>query len=158
MVGNYNGGDVGLSFVLNSKISLQFGFSVISNQSSSNPANYLKKASITENENYASPIQSTENFHFMFGRVFTLKTKKLIRIVTQAGPGILSSIDFVNGRYELDTRQRSASLTFNTKIEFPLTNSVGISAGPTYILNKENSFLGCSVGVMYGVIKSKWSN
>lgn len=157
MVGNYNGGEIGLSFVLKSKISMQFGFSAVSNQPSSNPANYLKKASQTDISNNPLMVKNTENFHFMLGRVFTLNTKRVVRFVAQGGPGLFTSMENINGQIELDNKKRSLSLMLNTKVEFPLTNSIGISAGPTYIFNKESSFLGCSIGFMYGIIKSRSS-
>lgn len=156
MVGNFNGGDIGVSFVFDNKISMQFGFSAISNQPSSNPANYLKKGKESDLSTPAS-IRNTENFHFMLGRVFTLNTKRVVRFVAQGGPGLFSSMENSSGQLELDNKKQSVSLMLNTKIEFPLTNSIGISAGPTYIFSKESSFLGCSIGFLYGIIKSKSS-
>src|SRR5680860_343268 len=47
MVGNYNGGDLGINYIINSKYSINFGFSASNKQTSSQPMDYLKSS---ENE------------------------------------------------------------------------------------------------------------
>ena len=158
MMGNSNGGDIGLSFVYNSKISLSIGYSNTSKQFSAIGAESLK--STEEAGALPNPITSVDNmdnFYCMFGRSFTLNTKKPIRILLEGGPGlsyIMNIPDKDNFSFLSANRRSEISLVLNSKLEFPVTNVLCLSVGPSCIVNKSQTFFGAGLGISYGIVKS----
>ena len=154
MSGNNVGGGLGLSFVLNQKISLQVGYSATTNQFNTPVADMLKSG------NNSQTNKILENYHIMFGRYFVLNSKGSVRIVLQAGPGLSKIVESVQKGTEKEDKNEGfrissteyLSATFNSRIEFPITQLFGFSAGPTLIVNSNETYLGVSLGVMYGIL------
>ena len=103
----------------------------------------------------------------MFGRVFPLNSKGMSRFIVNGGPGLSVLMDPSNRLQEeiegvstMSDYQKTKvlSLMLNTKVEFPVTDIIGVSAGPTLIANKEKISLGLCVGFMFGFIKSSQYN
>ena len=162
MLGNYNGGDVGINYIYNSKYSVNFGFSV-SSKSASNQLTESLKSAKTNSIDLKVPDEHLENFHLMIGRVFDLSPKNNIRVVIQGGPGVsairepvfttINNNETVFSNYQIGFRKRQqVSLILNPKIEFPITSVLGFSIGPMLIVNDERTFFGVSIGVLYGII------
>lgn len=158
MVGNSNGGNLGLSFVYNSKYSIQVGFSATSKQSESMPQG-MKSAEETGEFIYpVTSVNNMENYYFMVGRHFDLSTKKTIRIVVQGGAAMSLMMDIPDKKkfsFESSDRTNEMSLVLNSKVEFPISYLVCFSVGPTYIVNKQQSFFGAGIGIAYGIVKSR---
>ncbi len=162
MLGNYNGGNIGMNYIYNSKYSVNFGFSVSSKSATNQLAESLKSAE-TNSIDIKVPEEHLENFHLMIGRVFDLSPNNNIRVVIQGGPGVsaireqvFTTINsngtaFSNNQIGFRKRQQ-VSLIINPKIEFPVTSILGFSIGPMLIVNDERTFLGVSIGFLYGII------
>lgn len=163
VAGNYKGGDIGINYIYKNKYSVKLGFSLSEKLVTSAPNNFLKSGETLSSVGLAAPTENLENIHLMFGRVFSFGAKNRLRLTVQGGPGIssvreplfqasgsksnLSSTD-----YAIDYQKISyASFIINPKVEFPLACIFGISAGPMLILNQERTFLGASIGFMYGI-------
>ncbi len=162
MVGNYNGGNIGMNYIYNSKYLVNFGFSVSSKSAGNQFAEQLKSAEINPNS-INMPDENLENFHLMIGRVFKLSPNNNIRVVLQGGPGVsairepvfttINNNETVFSDYHIGFRKRQqVSLILNPKIEFPVTCVLGFSVGPMVIVNDERTFFGVSIGFLYGVI------
>ena len=158
MVGNSSGGNLGLSFVYNSKYSVEVGYSAISSQLSSQIP-ILKSAIKSNNADITLPSQLMENFNIMAGRHINLNSKETIRFILQGGPGMSVMMEWINpednsSNYVQSKLKKSNEFSFmiNSKFEFPITDLFGFYAGPTLILNQEKSYLTFTVGFIYGVI------
>src|SRR5680860_112750 len=88
MVGNYNGGDLGINYIINNKYSIKFGFSASNRQTSSQPMDYLKSSENEIPSGFDLPNENLENFHIMLGRVINLNSTENVRIIIQGGPGL----------------------------------------------------------------------
>jgi hypothetical protein len=159
MVGNKSGGNLGLSFVFNSKYSVEIGYSASSNQALSNFTSVLKSANKSESaEIIASPDEMLENYHMMMGRHFNLNTKGTFRLVVQGGPGMSvvntkSAVTKSSGYTVIPTvRTSDFSVMVNSKIEFPINRVIGFSAGPTLLMNHDRKYFSMGVGFIYGII------
>lgn len=161
MVGNKSGGKLGMSFVYNSKYSVELGYSALSNQISYIPI--LKSANNSENSETLVPDEMMDNFNIMVGRHFNLNQKKTIRFVLQGGPGISvireafnhKSSDFNTYEPVITNKTNDFSIILNSKFEFPIVNLLGFSAGPSLVMNQEKSYLTFCVGIMYGILNTK---
>lgn len=161
LVGNSSGGNLGLNFVYNSKYSIQVGFSLTSKQSEP-----ISQESISTDEagNSINPVisaNSMENYYCMIGRYFELNTKKSIRMVVQGGPGlsvIMDVPDIDNFSFAGSDTCNEISLMLNSKVEFPFSDLFCLSIGPTYIVNKQQTFFGAGIGIAYGIVKSSTIN
>ncbi|KAF0236326.1 MAG: hypothetical protein FD181_2763 [Prolixibacteraceae bacterium] len=146
MMGTNTGGNVGMNFVYNCKYSVQVGYSSDSNK----PAQFVQGfKSGTISETGASIIQAKmmENYDIMIGRHFDLSSKGALRFIVQGGPGM--SILHDSSEPEKD---REFSIMINTKIEFPIIDMLGFTAGPTLVMNQERQNLTFCVGFIYGII------
>ncbi len=161
MVGTSNGGNLGMSFVYNSKFSVQVGYSATSKQLNGNGSG-LKSASSAIDGKFFTPEKSMENFNVMLGRHFNLNSKETVRLVLQGGPGMSVMMEWLTPEQNNQsgfvknslTRSKDLSVMLNSKIEFPVTSLIGISAGPTMIVNQDNSYFAFTLGFMYGIIKN----
>ncbi len=159
MVGNNSGGNMGLSFVYNSKYSVEVGYSAGSNQFV-NQVPVLKSGSSSSAENFINPNEMMENYNIMVGRHFNLNSKETIRFIIQGGSGISVMIDELTEQTDNNSgfekkellKNRDISFMINSKIEFPITDLFGFSVGPTLIMNHEKRYLTLSVGFIYGII------
>lgn len=160
MVGNSSGGNLGMSFVYNAKYSIQVGYSAAADQFKT-PLSGLKSASKSNANEVKNPIQQMENFNVMFGRHFNLNAKETTRFVLQGGPGMSVMMEWLeiqsgSGSNSIINKKleetKDFSLMINSKFEFPITNLLGFSAGPTLIVNHDKSFLAFNVGFMYGIL------
>jgi hypothetical protein len=163
IAGNYNGGDVGINYIYKNKYSVKLGFFLSEKLVTSIPNNFLKSGETLSSVGLTAPTENLENFHFLVGRVFSFGAKDRLRLTIQGGPGISTVREPVfqeNGNksnlssaeYAIDYQKVShASFTINPKVEFPLACVFGISVGPMLILNQERTFLGASIGFMYGI-------
>ena len=163
MVGNYNGGDLGINYILNKKYSVKFGFSATNKPSTSQPLDFLKSSENEIPTNFNMPSENLENFHIMLGRVISFNSKEYVRIILQGGPGLSNARvptnwqwrenNLYQSNYNYDMKiNREISFILNPKIEFPLTSVIGFSIGPMLIISKEKSFFGAGIGIMYGII------
>lgn len=163
MVGNYKGGDLGINYIFDNKYSIKFGFSASDKQTTFLPSNYLKSSGYETPPNSTLPKENLENFHLMVGRVITLNSKKDFRIIIQGGPGLSISRVPINWHwrenklfrtnYDYDIQQKKKlNLIINPKIEFPFASIIGLSFGPMFMIDKEKSFFGAGIGIMYGII------
>ena len=154
MVGNNSGGNLGMSFVFNSKYSVEIGYSASSNQVLPTFPEMLKSAYKSEAEDIiALPDEMLENYHMMMGRHFNLNSKGTFRLVVQGGPGmsvILNSVGPDN-MVSFADKMQEFSLMVNTKIEIPIIDMLGFSAGPTLVMNQERQDLTFCVGFIYGI-------
>ena len=160
MVGNNSGGNLGLSFVYRSKLSVEVGYSAGSNQIGNQIA-LLKSASKSNAEIIPGSNEIMENFNLMFGRHFNLNSKETIRFVLQGGPGMSRMMNLKNREtenYITDDSKNGLSGTkdfsfiVGSKFEFPITDLFGFSAGPSLILNHEKRYMSFNVGFIYGII------
>lgn len=160
MVGNSSGGNLGMSFVYNTKYSIEVGYSATSDQFNK-PITGLKSASKSTSAAEIPPSQMMENFNMMVGRHFNMNSEGTIRFVLQGGPGMSVMMEWVELQAGNDlnsivksklVKENDFSLMINSKFEFPVTTLLGFSAGPTLIVNRDKSFLTFSVGFMYGII------
>ena len=160
MLGNNSGGNLGLSFVYKSKLSVEVGYSAGSSQID-NQIPILKSATKSNEENIPATNEMMENFNIMLGRHFNLNSKETVRFVLQGGPGMSKMMNLMNGqpsdnlndnsKNEL-TRTKDFSFIVGSKFEFPITDLFGFSAGPTLILNHEKRYMSFNVGFIYGII------
>ena len=159
MVGNNSGCNLGVSFVYNSKYSVEVGYSAGSNQFV-NQVPVLKSGNRSSEENFINPNEMMENYNIMVGRHFNLNSKETIRCIIQGGSGISVMIDQLTKQPESNSgfekkellKNRDVSFMINSKLEFPITDLFGFSVGPTLIMNHEKRYLSLSVGFIYGVI------
>ena len=160
MVGNNSGGNLGLSFVYKSKLSVEVGYSAGSSQIG-NQIPILKSATKSNAENIPATNEMMENFNIMLGRHFNLNSKETIRFVLQGGPGMSMMMNLMNGQPSNNlndntknefTRTKYFSFIVGSKFEFPITDLFGFSAGPTLILNHEKRYMSFNVGFIYGII------
>ena len=159
MVGAHSGGNLGMSFVYNTKYSIEVGYSATSNQFNSRSG--LKSAGKSNSDDISTPTLMMENFNVMAGRHFKINPEGTIRFVLQGGPGMsvmMETKDLAEGnnsnnfvRSEM-VKTKDFSVMLNSKFEFTITDLFGFSAGPTLIANQDKRFLTFSVGFMYGII------
>lgn len=166
MVGNYNGGDLGINYIFDGKYSVKFGFSATNKQSASQPLDFLKSSENEIPPNFNLPSENLENFHIMIGRVISLNSKENFRIILQGGPGLCNARiptnwqwqdnNLYQANYNYDIQiKKEISLILNPKIEFPLSSLVGFSFGPMIMISERQSFFGAGIGIMYGIIGAK---
>lgn len=159
MVGNKSGGNLGLSFVFNSKYSVEIGYSASSNKVLPTFPDVLKSANKSESADIiASPNEMLENYHMMMGRHFNLNSKGTFRLVVQAGPGMSvintkAPVAKSTGYTVIPTvRTNDFSVMMNSKFEFPISKLIGFSAGPTLLMNHDRKYFSMGVGFIYGII------
>ncbi len=159
MVGETNGGKLGLNYVYNNKYLLNIGYSATNKTSAALPADYTKSG--TEQSEALigdGAFQNIENFHLMVGRFFNLNQKNTVRILLQGGPGVLTSRkpEFIGSGGQSDYSIKASqfpSLTLNPKLEFPFLYALGVSVGPMIIVSSEQNYYGAGIGFMYGIIR-----
>lgn len=157
IMGESNGGDLGLNYVYNNKLTISFGYSATGKSNSTLPDEYLKSGTDYIPTNSVEPFQNFEDFHLMIGRAFRLNKKSSIRLLLQGGPGITTSREpefTINGNqydYQMQSSKK-ISLVLNPKIELPLCCTVGCSVGPMIIVNGTQQYIGAGIGIMYGVV------
>jgi hypothetical protein len=165
MVGNSSGGNLGMSFVYNSRYSVEVGYSATSNQFNT-PIPGLKSAGKSNTTDAISPNQMMENFNIMAGRHFNMNSKETIRFVLQGGPGMSVMMEWIDRQPVNNSKSfvisglvktKDISLMVNSKFEFPVTDLLGFSAGPTLIMNHDKRFLTFNIGFMYGIITKNQS-
>ncbi len=160
MVGNQLGGNIGMTFVYDSKFSVQIGYSSQSDKmNAQNPL--FKSAMPSDADEFVVPEKMMENFNVFVGRYLYLNAKETIRLVVQGGPGMSVMIgevsqqpeDIENGytKYIMQ-KTKGFSMILNSKFEFPVTELIGFSAGPTLIMDHEKQNLTFCIGFMYGII------
>lgn len=159
MVGNSSGGNLGMTFVYNSKFSVEFGYSAVSNDFS-NSIPILKSANSSENSEDLIPTELMDNFNIMVGRHFNLNRNKTIRFVLQGGPGLSVMRQTFNNQSNnieptLSENSKDLSVILNSKFEFPIIDLVGFSFGPTLVMNHEKTYLTFCVGIMYGILTTE---
>lgn len=159
MVGNNSGGNLGMSFVFNSKYSVEIGYSASSNKVLPTFPDVLKSANKSESADIiASPNEMLENYHMMMGRHFNLNSKGTFRLVVQAGPGMSvintkAPVTKSTGYTIIPTvRTNDFSVMMNSKFEFPISKLIGFSAGPTLLMNHDRKYFSMGVGFIYGII------
>lgn len=153
MMGTNAGGNVGMSFVYNSKYSVQVGYSSVSNNLFSGVPGLKSKEKSGTGTAETAPRQIMENFNVMFGRHFNLNHNGSLRFILQGGPGmsvILNSVGPDN-MVSFADKMQEFSLMVNTKIEIPIIDMLGFSAGPTLVMNQERQDLTFCVGFIYGI-------
>jgi hypothetical protein len=146
MMGTQAGGNLGMSFVYNSKYSVQVGYSSVSNKQAP-LVPLFKSATKTDNSSMEIPSEMMENYNIMIGRHFNLNHNGTLRFIVQGGPGM----SVLHDSFASDKNQE-LSMMINTKIEFPIINLLGFSAGPTLVMNQERQNLTFCVGFIYGII------
>lgn len=157
VVGKKTAGNLGLNYVYNRKYSVNVGYSATGKTQVSLPAGILKSAKQITPASGAKPFENSENLHLMIGRIFHLSDRKPIRILLQAGPGISTirePVFNVSGEeYDFDIEAtKKLCFVLNPKIEVPLANSVGFSAGPLVVVNNQGQYFGAGIGLMYGIV------
>ncbi len=157
MVGETNGGKLGLNYVYDNKYLVNIGYSATNKTAYPLAGEYTKSAnsqsvSVAGSEGF----QNIENFHLMVGRFFKLNRKNTVRLLIQGGPGVLTSrkpeYTLPGDNYTTNISQ-FPSLTLNPKLEFPFLYSLGFSVGPMIIVSSEQNYYGAGIGFMYGIIR-----
>ena len=93
----------------------------------------------------------------MVGRVFSLNHDGTIRLLLQGGPGVYTKRDAAftiqssSYNYEIESN-KSICLVVNPKIEIPLGNVIGLSAGPMLVMDNTDQYIGAGIGIMYGIV------
>jgi len=159
VMGQNNGGNLGLSYIYDEKYSISIGYSATNKVEQSLPMEYLKSAENLTPINDDIPFKNFEDLHILVGRVINLNTSNTLRILLQGGPGISNyrePIFNITGDQYFHTTQTTKKLCFilNPKLELPLSCTLGFSVGPMYVVNNEQSYIGVGVGLMYGVLRN----
>ena len=157
IVGESNGGNLGLNYIYNKKLSISIGYAATSKTTIGLPDEYLKSGVEYTSANEVDPFQNLENFHLMLGRAFSLNKKSSIRLLLQGGPGLTTAREpeFVISGTQYDYQMKSSkkvSLVLNPKIELPLCCTVGCSVGPMIVVNGSQQYFGAGIGIMYGIV------
>jgi hypothetical protein len=165
MVGNSSGGNLGMTFVYDARYSVEVGYSATSNQFNM-PVSALKSGSNSNSNDAITPTLMMENFNIMAGRHFNMNSKETIRFVLQGGPGMSVMMEWIDRQPVNNSKSfvisglvktKDISLMVNSKFEFPVTDLLGFSAGPTLIMNHDKRFLTFNIGFMYGIITKNQS-
>ncbi|WP_346859282.1 hypothetical protein [uncultured Draconibacterium sp.] len=159
VMGQNNGGNLGLSYIYNDKYSISIGYSATNKVEQSLPSEYLKSAEALTPINDDMPFKNFEDLHIMVGRVINLNASSTMRLLLQGGPGISNyrePIFNVSGDQYYHSTQTTKKLCFivNPKLELPLSCTLGFSVGPMYVVNNAQSYFGLGVGLMYGVLRN----
>lgn len=163
IIGNNDGGDIGINYMLNKKFSVKVGFCATNKLAVVAPSEFLKSASAQAPVDNTKSFKNFENFNILIGRVFLLNSKSKIRFNIQCGPGISNVRIPSNWRWTENNMEASSydydinikkeiSFTLNPKIEWPIARVLGFSFGPMYVRSKNNTYFGGGIGVIYGVI------
>uniref|UniRef100_UPI0032175200 hypothetical protein n=1 Tax=uncultured Draconibacterium sp. TaxID=1573823 RepID=UPI0032175200 len=157
IVGQSNGGNLGLSYMYNNKYSISIGYAATKKVEQPIPKEFLKSGTELIPIIPDQPFQNFEELHLMVGRVFNLN--KRARILLQGGPGISNyrEPDFkVSGNEYSHVMQTSKKLCLvvNPKVELPLLCTLGCSVGPIFVMNNEYKYMGLGIGLMYGVLRN----
>lgn len=160
LIGNSDGNELGICFVMNSKFSINVGFSATKSDFDQSIDDFLKSADIGTTANLVYPDKLTENYHLMLGWLFDLNSKSGIRITAQGGPGIAINKEPGNFRITGKTPvlgydyQQSPGISWllQTNLELPLNDMLGINAGPRVMVSQNNEFYGLGVGIIYGLL------
>jgi hypothetical protein len=160
MVGNSSGGKLAMSFVYDCKYSVEFGYLSVSNQFNT-PLNGLKSAEESNALDQKPHKHITENYNLMLGRHINLNATGSIRFVLQGGPGMAMAMEWADMKPEGNApgfvksrlvKSNDFSIMVNSKFEFPITDLLGFSAGPTLVMSEGNQYITFNIGIMYGVI------
>lgn len=159
IVGESNGGNLGLNYIFDNKYSLSIGYVATNKADRTLPDQYLKSTEKLVAINPNQPFQNLEDFHLLLGRVINLTENNNIRLILQGGPGISNfrePIFTVTGNQYNHTIQTTKKLCFvlNPKIELPLSSTLGFSVGPMIVINNEEKYAGIGIGLMYGVLRN----
>ena len=163
LIGNGNGGDIGLNYIINNKFSLKIGFCATNKLAVAAPTDFLKSASSLAPIDNTKSFKNFENFSLLIGRVFLLNSRSKIRFNIQCGTGITNvripqnyrwtenSIEASAYDYDINTKKQ-ISFTLNPRIELPIAKVFGFSLGPMYVHSKNNTYFGAGIGLIYGVL------
>jgi hypothetical protein len=97
----------------------------------------------------------------MLGRHINLNATGSIRFVLQGGPGMAMAMEWADMKPEGNApgfvksrlvKSNDFSIMVNSKFEFPITDLLGFSAGPTLVMSEGNQYITFNIGIMYGVI------
>lgn len=157
IMGESNGGNLGLSYIHNGKYTISIGYAATSKTTAQLPTDFLKSGVEYTLANPVEPFQNLENFHLMVGRSWDLSQKKTIRVLLQGGPGLTTfrEPEFMVSGNQYNYQMKSStkvSLVLNPKIELPLCCTVGCSIGPMIMVNGSQQYYGAGIGIMYGIV------
>ena len=159
IVGKCNGGNLGLNYVYNDKLTMSLGYTASDKTTCSLPEDFLKSGVEYTSVNSAQAFENQENLHFMVGTMFNITRNNAVRVLLQGGPGLST---FREPEFKVEGNQYShkiqttkkVSLVLNPKIEMPLFCTIGFSVGPMVVINKDQQYIGAGIGLMYGIVRS----
>ena len=142
-----------MNFVYNCKYSVQIGYSSVSNNLTSIVPGLKSQKKPGNSKAETVPRQIMENYNIMFGRHFNLNHKGSLRFILQGGPGMSVILDSFgpDNNVSFANKMQEFSIMINTKVEIPIIDMLGFSAGPTLVMNQERQNLTFCVGFIYGI-------
>ena len=157
IVGNQSSGKLSLNYVYNNKYTVNVGFTATTKDEATLPSEILKSATELTSVNATPAFTNAESLHIMAGRVYKLNHDGTFRLLVQGGPGIYTRraplYTITSNSYKYDMQATKAlCLVLNPKVEIPLWRTIGVSAGPMAVLNKDEQYIGAGIGIMYGII------
>lgn len=166
---DYDGGDISLNYINNSKYSLAFSYSTLFRKSPSQPDDYQPFLDIiifqpNDYEAYdqiqtfkllAGKIILTNNNKIRFNLKGGIAYSRILEVsnwVKKSRPFIFSSWEY----YEYDISiNRRFGIALEPSLEFPIGRFVGASVTPFALINEKASTYGCTIKLMLGLLRPK---
>lgn len=165
-VGNFVGGQIGISFAVNNKFSLQLEYFGATRSSKSIPSDYSIGFMDILTFGMSTPYDNSNSFRVMAGKMKNINQKGSVRINFKAGFSYLtieepynwekinSFLIMSNYTWDYKTRQQIA-LVLKPEFEFVFANFMGITVTPVGEFSGDYSFYGIGVNLLFGKVRQK---
>lgn len=161
--GRLIGVDLNLNYILNEKMVFRAGYSNSSRIARTLPDDYEAGLIGLFSLGLNTPHDFMQNIQFEVGWVWNLSEKGTARFNASAGlawtlierPFNWQKVDaFMGANYTWDYEYlHRISLVVHPRFEFPLIRYFGLSINPMLQTNRDMTFFGVGVGVMFGLLK-----
>lgn len=163
-IGNYYGIDINLNYVYDEEYSIKLGYTGNIRSPKSRPYDYSSGFVGVIFLSFLGPYDHFDSYQFCVGKIFKLNEEGTIRINFSVGLGYTTIKEPTNwtpnrdgivaANYDWEYYQYNKfSYIINPKIEFPLTEYVGLTISPMAQINEDRAYYGLGAGLMIGLLR-----
>lgn len=168
-LGNFLGGNLNVTYILNNNDSFQAGISGLLRSPKSKPDDFTSGLTGFFTLGLADLMYLDEmnTFYLLYGKIFKSGRSSTIRFNIAGGIGYtnlteatnwtrVTDYSFGSQNYTYDlVHHGSTSVIINPKVEFPFTRHFGLALSPVLQFNKDRIYIGIGIELMLGVLRAK---
>lgn len=165
-LGNYWGGQIGVSYVSKTNISLQIEYSELTRKAKTTPDNYSTGLIGAFTLGAIDPKDEIYSLRFMAGKVIELNPKASVRLNLKGGLSYITLINPENYReseglflvpnYEWDeNKSQRIGIVIKPEFEFVFLSFLGGTASPCFEFTKGATSLGLGINLLLGKVRSR---